>query len=221
MDSHVKLPRHQWDTLKKPCLKIRPTRRHKFYQKLLRSGLCTLVPYNDVPTDHGGKPIVGGFFGVGKKGKTELKRRLEDIRALVSRRVLQHYDRLRKRGSPALVTFEGITTLVDAVPDNGGTFTDVSGGGLTGQSSYAGSFTGAGGSGEGNLAGARITVIPGDPGCEGDVCDGGIGDCGEAQSGPGCGCSTCEEIVCEIDPICCEINWDSFCANLAENNCGP
>ncbi len=42
-----------------------------------------------------------------KKGKTELKRRLEDIRALVSRRVLQHYDRLRKRGGPALVTFEG------------------------------------------------------------------------------------------------------------------
>ena len=127
----------------------------------------------------------------------------------------------RRGNEAALVTFEGITTLVDAVPDNGGTFTDVSGGGLTGQSSYAGSFTGAGGSGEGNLAGARITVIPGDPGCEGDVCDGGIGDCGEAQSGPGCGCSTCEEIVCEIDPICCEINWDSFCANLAENNCVP
>lgn len=42
-----------------------------------------------------------------KKGKTELKRRLEDIRALVSRRVLGHYDRLRKRGGPALVTFEG------------------------------------------------------------------------------------------------------------------
>ncbi len=42
-----------------------------------------------------------------KRGKTELTRRLEDIRALVSRRVLQHYDRLRKRGGPALVTFEG------------------------------------------------------------------------------------------------------------------
>lgn len=42
-----------------------------------------------------------------KKGKAELKRRLEDIRALVSRRLLQHYDRLKKRGGAALVTFEG------------------------------------------------------------------------------------------------------------------
>ena len=51
--------------------------------------------------------LYGDMLEGAKKGKTELKRRLEDIRALVSRRVLQHYDRLRKRGSPALVTFEG------------------------------------------------------------------------------------------------------------------
>ncbi len=51
--------------------------------------------------------LYGDMLDGAKKGKTELKRRLEDIRALVSRRVLQHYDRLRKRGSPALVTFEG------------------------------------------------------------------------------------------------------------------
>lgn len=51
--------------------------------------------------------LYGDMLDGAKKGKTELKRRLEDIRALVSKRVLQHYDRLRKRGSPALVTFEG------------------------------------------------------------------------------------------------------------------
>lgn len=51
--------------------------------------------------------LYGDMLEGAKKGKTELKRRLEDIRALVSRRVLQHYDRLRKRGGPALVTFEG------------------------------------------------------------------------------------------------------------------
>lgn len=51
--------------------------------------------------------LYGDMLDGAKKGKTELKRRLEDIRALVSRRVLQHYDRLRKRGGPALVTFEG------------------------------------------------------------------------------------------------------------------
>lgn len=51
--------------------------------------------------------LYGDMLAGAKKGKTELKRRLEDIRALVSRRVLQHYDRLRKRGGPALVTFEG------------------------------------------------------------------------------------------------------------------
>ena len=51
--------------------------------------------------------LYGDMLEGAKKGKTELKRRLEDIRALVSRRVLQHYDRLRARGGPALVTFEG------------------------------------------------------------------------------------------------------------------
>jgi hypothetical protein len=57
-------------------------------------------------------------------------------------------------GEAALVTFNGVQTLVDADV----AFTDVSGGGVTGMTSYEGNFTGAGGSGEGNLAGARITV---------------------------------------------------------------
>ncbi|MEE2972424.1 MAG: hypothetical protein VX672_04805, partial [Planctomycetota bacterium] len=127
----------------------------------------------------------------------------------------------RRGNEVALVTFEGTTTLVDAVPDTGGAFTDVSGGGVTGKSSYTGSFTGRDGSGEGNLAGARITVIPGDPDCDSGLCDGGIGDCGSPQSGPGCGCDDCEALVCGIDPICCSVVWDEFCAGIAQSQCGP
>jgi len=51
--------------------------------------------------------LYGDMLDGAKKGKTELKRRVEDIRALLNRRVLQHYDRLKKRRGPALVTFEG------------------------------------------------------------------------------------------------------------------
>ena len=57
----------------------------------------------------------------------------------------------------ALVTFEGITTLVKN--EEIGEFTDVSGGGVSGKSVYTGFFTGPEGGGEGNLSGARITVI--------------------------------------------------------------
>lgn len=57
----------------------------------------------------------------------------------------------------ALVNFNGITTTVNS---NGLNFVDVSDGGVTGSTSYNGNFTAASGSGEGNLAAARITIIP-------------------------------------------------------------
>ena len=47
------------------------------------------------------------MLSVAKRGKVALQRRLDGIRSLVSERMLQHYDRLRQRGGPALVTFEG------------------------------------------------------------------------------------------------------------------
>ena len=75
----------------------------------------------------------------------------------------------RRGGESALVTFNGVDTLVSS--DALGEFTDVSGGGVTGSSSYGGSFTGPNGDGEGNLAGARITIIRNDGGggpCPGD-----------------------------------------------------
>lgn len=57
----------------------------------------------------------------------------------------------------ALVNFNGIITTVNS---NGAGFVDVSNGGVTGSTSYNGNFTAASGSGEGNLAAARITIIP-------------------------------------------------------------
>lgn len=57
----------------------------------------------------------------------------------------------------ALVNFNGITTTVNS---DGVSFVDISNGGVTGSTSYNGNFTAASGSGEGNLAAARITIIP-------------------------------------------------------------
>ena len=92
----------------------------------------------------------------------------------------------RRGGERALVTFEGVTTLVDAVgdyendpPPAGYGFQDVSGGGVTGKSVYLGEFTGADGGGEGNLAGAKVVIVPGggDCGsCTGDFNDDGAVD---------------------------------------------
>ena len=125
----------------------------------------------------------------------------------------------RRGGEQALVVFNGVTTLVDSVPDGdgSGTFTDVSGGGVTGQSSYSGTFTDESGVGEGNLAAARITIIPGDPDCDGG---GGQGyNCDEAHGGLGCNDLICQELVCGIDPLCCVVSWDGVCADLAIKNC--
>ena len=125
----------------------------------------------------------------------------------------------RRGGEKALVTFDGVTTLVDAVPDgNGdGLFTDVSNGGVTGQTSYAGSFTGENGDGEGNLSGVRMVVLPGDPNCGGGGKDNF--NCDEVHGGAGCNDGVCEAAVCNIDPVCCESVWDQACVNLALSNC--
>ena len=68
--------------------------------------------------------------------------------------------------------------LVDAVSDYENDpppadfgFEDVSGGGVTGKDVYMGEFTGADGGGEGNLAGAKVVIIPGEDcggSCPGD-----------------------------------------------------
>jgi len=53
----------------------------------------------------------------------------------------------------------------------------------------------------------------------GSVCGPGNGDCFSANGSPGCEDVTCCETVCGIDPFCCNNTWDSFCANLADDNC--
>ncbi len=88
----------------------------------------------------------------------------------------------RRGGERAQVTFEGVVTKIDAVGDYENDppppsfgFTDVSTGGVTGKSVYLGEFTGFDGNGEGNLAGAKVVIIPG-----GDDCGGGcVGDLNE------------------------------------------
>ena len=80
--------------------------------------------------------------------------------------------------------------------------------------------------GDGVVSGADVGLIlslwgdcPGDGGGGGD--EEGCGDCNIANEFdlPGCSDSDCESIVCAIDSVCCELNWDDFCAGLAADNC--
>lgn len=136
--------------------------------------------------------------------------------------ILEFVDR---RGSEqALVNFAGIDTLVSS--DELGVFTDVSGGGVTGASVYIGSFTGADGAGEGNLAGARLIIVPGEPSCDPSACGGGGGDgdcgtCNQVNPGPGCTDTACQDAVCAVDAFCCQIQWDSSCAAKATSGDYP
>jgi hypothetical protein len=50
---------------------------------------------------------------------------------------------------------------------------------------------------------------------------GGIGDCCEAQEGPGCGDSSLQACVCAQDSFCCEFVWDSVCVDEVNDfGCG-
>jgi len=50
-------------------------------------------------------------------------------------------------------------------------------------------------------------------------------DCCVAQTGTtGCSNTTCENLICDIDPFCCDTEWDSFCAfegNAICSVCNP
>jgi hypothetical protein len=52
-----------------------------------------------------------------------------------------------------------------------------------------------------------------------EACLTGSGDCCVAQDGPGCGGLECCDIVCGIDPFCCDEVWDESCADLALASC--
>ena len=65
----------------------------------------------------------------------------------------------------------------------------------------------AGGTGTCNAAG----------GC--DPNNGTCGNCLEAHAGPGCENAACQNTVCAQDPFCCEVEFDSICANAAATLC--
>jgi hypothetical protein len=59
-----------------------------------------------------------------------------------------------------------------------------------------------------------------DPGIGADRCASLInGSCFEEHPLPGCVDETCCNVVCAIDPFCCENEWDEGCVALAEANC--
>ena len=43
--------------------------------------------------------------------------------------------------------------------------------------------------------------------------------CCNSRNEPGCDEATCEQVVCEADPSCCNNQWFSACANLARDLC--
>ena len=48
----------------------------------------------------------------------------------------------------------------------------------------------------------------------GEVCP-GKGDCGKAHDTPGCNDEACCLLVCEIEPICCIVEWEDTCVKVA------
>ena len=81
-----------------------------------------------------------------------------------------------------------------------------------------------------NFAAGGSICEDGDPCTLLDTCEGGICYSGTADAGctPGCvespllagcnGCS-CEDCVCDIDPVCCDSQWDASCVSLCDNDC--
>ncbi len=54
--------------------------------------------------------------------------------------------------------------------------------------------------------------------CE-SACMQGIGDCFAGPAGAGCQDDTCCAEICDIDPFCCFLEWDSLCAARADLLC--
>lgn len=49
--------------------------------------------------------------------------------------------------------------------------------------------------------------------------EGAFGECDEEHPSGGCRVTECCDVVCEVDPLCCEIVWDSPCVTLSEDLC--
>jgi hypothetical protein len=78
-----------------------------------------------------------------------------------------------------------------------------------------------------NPCGLSCGSTCGDGACdEGEDCASCAQDCGgcqsnccNAKSGPGCDDDPCEDAVCDIDPFCCNGQWDGQCAVQAGQHC--
>ena len=55
--------------------------------------------------------------------------------------------------------------------------------------------------------------------CYEGACHGGPG-CAVTLELPGCGSCACEECVCDLDPYCCETEWDGLCVQECLGDCG-
>ncbi len=51
------------------------------------------------------------------------------------------------------------------------------------------------------------------------ICGPGAGGCFEANGSPGCEDTACCKLVCSLDPFCCDVTWDTICADEALANC--
>ncbi|MCH8211891.1 MAG: carboxypeptidase regulatory-like domain-containing protein, partial [Planctomycetes bacterium] len=71
---------------------------------------------------------------------------------------------------------------------------------------------GGGGPGKADLSAQGIVAAAA------GVCP-GEGDCCEANGTPGCNDLDCCQIVCAVDPFCCDFFWDSICAGQAQVLC--
>jgi hypothetical protein len=50
-------------------------------------------------------------------------------------------------------------------------------------------------------------------------CQPNTGDCCTTHGTPGCEDIACEIEVCQLEPFCCDVGWDQFCADTAVDNC--
>jgi len=48
----------------------------------------------------------------------------------------------------------------------------------------------------------------------------GSGSCVVPHTGTGCSDSSCCTTVCNVDPFCCDVGWDEYCAGEAVELCG-
>jgi hypothetical protein len=69
---------------------------------------------------------------------------------------------------------------------------------------------------------AGLDCPDGDATCEDSdpACGPDAGDCCTPNGSPGCNDETCCQIVCNLDPFCCDTLWDEPCAGEAGDFCG-